>query len=94
MRRLRAEASDQIRFEKTGTGLTVCQQGSQLAHIMATTPDLVASAEVALHCKDWLYLNLTGIRATDPSEALFTFGDFRTGRYDDAAASANGNNSR
>ena len=23
-------------------------------------------AEVALHCKDWLYLNLTGVRATDP----------------------------
>ena len=35
-------------------------------------------AEAALHCKDWLYLNLTGVRATDPSEASWTFGNFRT----------------
>jgi erythritol kinase len=90
VRRLRAQASDQVRFEKTGTGLTVCQQGAQLAHMRATAPDTVASAEVALHCKDWLYLKLTGIRATDPSEALFTFGDFRTGRYDDAVLDALG----
>ncbi len=40
-------------------------------------PDLLDRAEVALHCKDWLFLNLTGVRATDPSEASFTFGDFR-----------------
>ena len=33
------------------------------------------------HCKDWLYLNLTGQRATDVSEGIFTFGDFRTRRY-------------
>src|SRR6185369_6881048 len=90
VRRLRAQATDRTRFEKTGTGLTVCQQGSQLTHMLATAPDLVASAEVALHCKDWLYLNLTGLRATDPSEALFTFGDFRTGRYDDDAIEALG----
>ena len=32
-------------------------------------PDLLDRAEVALHCKDWLYLKLTGRRATDPSEA-------------------------
>jgi erythritol kinase len=90
VRRLRSEASDLIRFERTGTGLTVCQQGAQLAHMAATAPELIAGAEVALHCKDWLYLNLTGIRATDPSEALFTFGDFRTGRYDDAVIAALG----
>ena len=34
-----------------------------------------------MHCKDFLYLNLTGERATDPSEACFTFGDFRTRAY-------------
>ena len=90
VRRLRGQGSDQIRFEKTGTGLTVCQQGSQLAHMLATQPDLVASAEVALHCKDWLYLNLTGVRATDPSEALFTFGNFRTGQYDSTVIEALG----
>ncbi len=35
----------------------------------ATTPEIVAAADAAMHCKDWLYLNLTGVRATDPSEA-------------------------
>ena len=44
----------------------------------------------ALHCKDWLYLNLTGVRATDPSEASWTFGNFRTRRYDDTVIEALG----
>ena len=58
--------------------------------MLATTPELVAAAEVALHPKDWLYLNLTGIRATDPSEACFTFGDFRTRSYSDEVIEALG----
>ena len=53
-------------------------------------PELLDRAEVALHCKDWLYLKLTGVRATDPSEASFTFGDFRTRRYDDTVIEALG----
>lgn len=81
--RLSALDTDRARFEATGTGLNCCQMGSQLSHMLATTPELVAKAEVALHAKDWLYLNLTGVRATDPSEACFTFGNFRTGTYDD-----------
>lgn len=71
------------RFEKTGTGLNTCQQSAHMAHMDLHHPDLLNRAEVALHCKDWLYLNLTGIRTTDPSEASFTFGDFRTRAYDD-----------
>jgi len=35
----------------------------------------------ALHCKDWLYFKLTGRRAVDPAEGIFTYGDFRTGSY-------------
>ena len=70
-------------IEATGSGLNVCQQGTQLAHMLATTPDVVAAADAAMHCKDWLYLNLTGVSATDPSEACFTFGDFRKRAYDD-----------
>lgn len=73
---------NRARFEATGTGLNTCQQGAQLAHMDRFTPDLLDRAEVALHCKDWLYLNLTGVRATDPSEASFTFGNFRTRQYD------------
>lgn len=88
--RLSATAQDRARFEATGTGLNTCQQGSQMAHMDRHHPGLLDAAEAALHCKDWLYLNLTGIRATDPSEASFTFGNFRDRRYDDAVIAALG----
>lgn len=90
VRRLRALPEDEARFHHTGSGLNVCQQGSQIAHMLATTPELVSLAEVALHPKDWLHLRLTGIRATDPSEACFTFGDFRTRGYSDVVIDALG----
>lgn len=90
VKRLRGTDADRARFHHTGSGLNVCQQGSQIAHMLATTPEVVAAAEVALHPKDWLYLHLTGIRATDPSEACFTFGDFRTRTYSDTAIAALG----
>ena len=82
VRRLGAGPLERARFEATGTGLNTCQQGAQMAQMALTAPELLDRAEVALHCKDWLYLNLTGVRATDPSEASFTFGNFRTRRYD------------
>ena len=69
------------RFHATGTGLNTCQQGSQLAHMLLHEPELLDGCTTAFHCKDWLYFNLTGIRATDPSEASMTFGDFRTRDY-------------
>ena len=88
--RLAADDADRRRFEATGTGLNTCQQGAQLAHMDRHFPELLAGAEVAMHCKDWLYLNLTGVRATDPSEVSFTFGNFRTRRYDDDVLAALG----
>lgn len=90
VQRLAAGPLNRARFEATGTGLNTCQQGSQMAHMDRFAPELLASAEVALHCKDWLYLNLTGVRATDPSEASFTFGNFRTRAYDDTVIEALG----
>lgn len=92
--RLAAGPLNRARFEATGTGLNTCQQGSQLAHMDRNLPDLLVRAEVALHCKDWLYLNLTGVRATDPSEASFTFGNFRNRKYDDTVIEALGLASR
>ncbi|MFS8053079.1 carbohydrate kinase [Rhizobium sp. BR 317] len=80
--RLNGHPYNRARFEATGTGLNTCQQGPQLAHMDRYMPELLDRAETALHCKDWLYLNLTGVRATDPSEASFTFGNFRTRQYD------------
>ena len=88
--RLAAGPLNRARFEATGTGLNTCQQGAQMAHMDAHCPELLDRAEVALHCKDWLYLNLTGIRATDPSEASFTFGNFRDRRYDATVVEALG----
>lgn len=88
--RLAINDANRARFEATGTGLNTCQQGSQMAHMDRHHPELLDRAETALHCKDWLYLNLTGIRATDPSEASFTFGNFRTRQYDDTVIEALG----
>lgn len=85
-----ADPRNRARFEATGTGLNTCQQGTQMAHMDRHHPELLDRAEVALHCKDWLYLNLTGQRATDPSEASFTFGNFRDRRYDDGVIEALG----
>ncbi|WP_121629442.1 FGGY-family carbohydrate kinase [Tropicibacter alexandrii] len=90
VQRLADGPMNRARFEATGTGLNTCQMGSQMAHMEAHVPDLLDRAEVALHCKDWLYLNLTGVRATDPSEASFTFGDFRNRDYSDTVIEALG----
>lgn len=90
VRRLAAGPQNRARFEATGTGLNTCQQGAQIAHMDRHHTGLLDQAEIALHCKDWLYLNLTGVRATDPSEASFTFGDFRSRSYSDAAIEALG----
>ncbi len=94
VRRLQRGPSSRARFEATGTGLAACSQGAQIAHMAETTPDVLDRAEVALHCKDWLYLKLTGVRATDPSEASFTYGNFRTRQYDDGVIDALGLTSR
>lgn len=86
--RFRGTEADRERFQITGAGFNACQMGAQLAHMKETMPEAVMAADAALHCKDWLYLNLTGVRATGPCEAVFTFGDFRTRAYDDRVLEA------
>ncbi len=78
---LSAQSDNRGRFELTGTGLNACQQGPQLLWLKDHQPDAFSQAAHALHCKDWLYYNLTGDIATDPSEGVFSFGDFRTRQY-------------
>jgi erythritol kinase (D-erythritol 1-phosphate-forming) len=68
-------------YRCTGCGLNACNQSSQLLWLRRHQPERVARAAKALHCKDWLYLNLTGERVTDVSEGTFTFGDFRARAY-------------
>ena len=68
-------------YETTATGVAPCQQSSQLAWMAHHAPERLARAATSFHCKDWLYFKLTGERATDPSEGVFTYGDFRTRDY-------------
>ena len=63
------------------TGVNACQQGPQLAWLKQHEPERIAQAATAFHCKDWLYFQLTGERATDPSEGTFSFGDYRLRDY-------------
>jgi erythritol kinase (D-erythritol 1-phosphate-forming) len=78
---LRTSGAASEAFAFTGTGLAACQQPAQLLWLDQNHPELLERSAIAFHCKDWLYLKLTGERATDPSEAGFSFGDFRTRSY-------------
>jgi erythritol kinase (D-erythritol 1-phosphate-forming) len=69
-------------YKRTGTGINACQQSGQLALIERQDPQRLSKAMSAHHCKDWLYFKLTGKRVTDPSEANFTFGNYRTRAYE------------
>jgi erythritol kinase len=66
----------------TGTMLNMSHQTGQLLWLKRHRPEALARATTAFHCKDWLYFRLTGERATDIAEGTFTFGDYRTRRYD------------
>jgi erythritol kinase (D-erythritol 1-phosphate-forming) len=68
-------------YRRTGTGVNACQMSMQFAWMERHRPEVLAKAATAFHCKDWLYFKLTGARATDPSEANFTFGAFRSRTY-------------
>ena len=78
---LRKSPAGRRHFELTACGLNACQQSGQLLWMREHQPERLARAATAFHCKDWLYFNFTGERVTDPSEGLFTFGDFRTRAY-------------
>lgn len=68
-------------YQRTGTGVNACQMSMQLVWMTRNRPDLLARATTGFHCKDWLYFKLTGVRATDPSEGNFTFGQYKTRTY-------------
>ncbi len=71
-------------YRATGTGINPCQQNVQLLTMKRLMPERIARAATAFHCKDWLYFKLTGVRASDPSETVFTYGNFRSRTYDGA----------
>lgn len=70
-------------YHHTGTGINVCQMRTHLRWMQRNSPELLERAATAFHCKDWLYFQLTGFRASDPSESVFTFGNFRSRTYSD-----------
>ncbi|SMF21916.1 erythritol kinase (L-erythritol 4-phosphate-forming) [Tistlia consotensis] len=65
----------------TGCGLNASNQSGQLVWLKRHRPELLERAATAFHCKDWLYFRMTGRRATDPTEGVFTFGDWRRRGY-------------
>ena len=75
--------SEKLRFDLTGTGIFAGQQSSQISYMDKNNPEILDQSSTAFHCKDWIYFKLTNVRATDPSEACFTFGNFRTRQYDE-----------
>lgn len=83
VRAIRASEAGERLYRITGTGLNPSNQSSQLLWLKRHRPELLARAATAFHCKDWLYLRLTGERATDVAEGTFTFGDFRRRAYAD-----------
>ncbi len=68
-------------YERTGTGVNVCQMSVQMAWMQRHRPEVLAKATHAFHCQDWIYFKLTGDRHTDPSEANFTFGNYQSRNY-------------
>jgi erythritol kinase len=79
-----------VHYAKTGSGLNACMASGQLAWIKRFQPERIQRATTAFHCKDWLYFKLTGERVTDPSEANFTFGNYRTRQYEPSILEAMG----
>lgn len=77
-------------YDRTGTGVNACQMRTHLHWMHHHAPDLLARTATAFHCKDWLYFCLTGERAGDPSESVFTFGDVGTRDYSDEVIAALG----
>jgi erythritol kinase (D-erythritol 1-phosphate-forming) len=83
---IRSSERNACLYQRTGSGLNACQQGAQLAWFQKHQPDILSRAKTAFHCKDWLYFLFTGERATDPSEATFTCGNFRKRGFDTQTA--------
>ena len=79
--KFRQSSKEARRFEICGTGLASCDQAPQWLWLKQSQPDRLKQATTAFHCKDWLYFKMTDQRATDPSEAVFSFGDYKTGQY-------------
>jgi erythritol kinase len=66
----------------TGVAIDSARANVQLAWLLWHRPEIVERAATAFGAKDWLYFCCTGERATDPAEAVASFGNRRTRGYD------------
>jgi erythritol kinase len=73
--------------QRTGTALNPSMQSGQLLWLRHHQPERLARAATAMHGKDWLYFKATGERVTCQAEGTFTFGNYRSGAYDDEVLS-------
>jgi xylulokinase/erythritol kinase len=77
-------------FRRSGNRMFPGASGPLLAAVLAEEPAVIEAAGTAAYCKDVVMQALTGVRATDVSDASAPFLDPRTGEYDDEALAATG----
>jgi erythritol kinase len=77
-------------FRRSGNRMFPGASGPLLAAVLAEEPDVIARAHTAAYCKDVVMQRLTGVRATDVSDASAPFLDPRTNQYDAEALGACG----
>lgn len=73
---------------RTANALFPGSQACILAWLREHEPAVLARAASAAYCKDAVLQRLTGLRATDPSDASAPFGDPLAGGYDAGAIAA------
>lgn len=71
-------------FRRTGNTLFPGTAAPILVHLRDHEPDALAQAATAAYCKDAVLQRLTGVRATEVSDASSPFLDIRHRRYDPA----------
>ncbi|MER6910833.1 FGGY-family carbohydrate kinase [Streptomyces sp. NPDC000594] len=77
-------------FRRTGSAMFPGCPGPVLAWLDRHEPAALDAAASAVYCKDMVFQRLTGVRATDVSDASMPFLDPRTRAYDDGVLEALG----
>lgn len=77
-------------FRRSGSRMFPGASGPLLAAVLAEEPETLSRAATAAYCKDVVMQRLTGVRATDLSDASAPFLNPRTGEYDAEALAACG----
>lgn len=90
LERWTAEGAAEQVFRRSGNRMFPGASGPLLAAVLAEEPEVVDRAETAAYCKDVVMQRLTGVRATDVSDASAPFLDPRTNQYDADALGACG----